>query len=798
MFDEYFSILFDRCSRRKRLIAGLAAILTAAAAIGLQWISLQNDLELMLPTDEEVHRSLRFLQESHFSDDVVVSLELRSPDRSPEELIQAAGQLERVLGPPLVTGVVSGVSEVHMVGETLDFLKHLPELLDEDALSRIDEQLNAEGVEESLRRGYRQLVKPASTFLAPFLRSDPLGISLGTFASLQELSSSLGYQVDILDGHFLSRDRAHTMLVLQTPVTITDASGARDLVSYLRERLKELPDFISADIIGGHLHTISNEDVIKRDVWLALGIASAAFFCLFVLMFRDVRAAILFLLPVASVLVAINLSNLVLSQLSYFIVGMGGVVVGISVDYGIHVYMAVRSGHGRADAVKRVAKPVVTGALTTLSVFAAFFFSSVQGYHQLALFSILSIALCLLCALFVLPHLVGGGRRIGARREFGESRIRRLQGFSGIVIVCWVAAMIVALLSMRQLGFSTDLRRLDGSEPWVTDAEEKFHRVWGGEDRPAVFVVPGKTLEEALGRNRMIYRDAMAVVEGEGFASVSAVWPSREERVANRARWVEFWKEGRESKLRELLRQHGDTYGFADDAFAPFFEGLYADTGGVDGLDRLEIFRRLKERFVQEQPEGYRLLSFFPDEDELVSRLSEVSERYPGTFLVSRNAFSRALSRSVASEIVYLAGIAAFLVPTLAFLLLRSIRLTALALVPVVTGVIAILGMIPALGLSLDAPSLISAMVAVGLCIDYGIFMVYECHYRLETGTPTAVTLSAVTTLIGAGALLFARHPLLFSIGLTMVTGVLAGYVSSMLILPSLYHRFVENGARSR
>ncbi len=126
MFNEYFSILFDGCSRRKRLIAGLAAILTAAAAIGLQWISLENDLELMLPADQEVRRSLRFLQESDFSDDVIVSLELRSPDRSPEELIQAAGELERALGPPLVTGVVSGVSEIHMVDETLALLDAPP------------------------------------------------------------------------------------------------------------------------------------------------------------------------------------------------------------------------------------------------------------------------------------------------------------------------------------------------------------------------------------------------------------------------------------------------------------------------------------------------------------------------------------------------------------------------------------------------------------------------------------------------------------------------------------------------
>jgi predicted exporter len=127
----------------------------------------------------------------------------------------------------------------------------------------------------------------------------------------------------------------------------------------------------------------------------------------------------------------------------------------------------------------------------------------------------------------------------------------------------------------------------------------------------------------------------------------------------------------------------------------------------------------------------------------------------------------------------------------LAWLLLADVRLTALALVPVVSGVVVVLGVIPALGLSVSAPHVISAMVVVGLCVDYGIFMVYACHYRLRTGTRMAVTLSAVTTVIGTGVLLFARHPVLFSIGVTMVTGVLGGYASSMLVVPALYRRMV-------
>jgi predicted RND superfamily exporter protein len=34
--------------------------------------------------------------------------------------------------------------------------------------------------------------------------------------------------------------------------------------------------------------------------------------------------------------------------------------------------------------------------------------------------------------------------------------------------------------------------------------------------------------------------------------------------------------------------------------------------------------------------------------------------------------------------------------------------------------------------------------------------------------------------------LVFAQHPALFSIGITLVIGVLAGYVSSVVVIPSL------------
>ncbi|WP_455382162.1 hypothetical protein [Salinispira pacifica] len=797
MFDERFAGIFDAVSRRRRWVAVIVAVATVAAAVDLASISLDNDIGLMLPEDDEIRRSLQFLREAHFSDRAIISLEVEPSDGSVQDLVRAVAQLEGQLGPPFVTDVVAGVAPSEMVEETLSLLRFVPQLLDEEALLEIADEMTPERVEASLRRNFRQLLGPASSFMMPLVRSDPLGISFGILRSLQELSSSLGYEVEIEGGHFISRDRAHAMLIAQTPIPVTDAAGARALIGYLREQVRKLPDGVSTDIVAGHFHTMSNEAVIKRDIWLALSITAAAFLLLFALLFRDVKAVLLFLMPVMSVLLSIRLSQLVLGRLSYFIVGMGGVVAGIAVDYGIHVYMAVQAADGRVDGAKLVAKPVVIGAMTTLGVFAAFFFSSVRGYHELAFFSIVSIGLCLGGSLLLLPQLLAGagGMRLGGAAERGV--LRRVGERHPMVVVVWGLAMLGGMVSASRVSFESDIREFDGSEPQVFEAEERFHRIWGGEEQPAVFVVPGESLEEALRRNWLVYRDAIAVIDEGSLSSLATIWPPKEERAANAARWRDFWRQGRESELRRLLLERGAAYGFSAEAFSPFFENLYVLPAADDDLEGVGVFAALRERFVQEGQSGCRVLSFFADEDRLVSALSAISKTHPGTFIVSRNALARALSRSVASEIVYLAAIAALLIPLLACLLLRDFRLTVLALVPVVTGVTAVLGMIPVLGMSLTAPSVISAMVVVGLCIDYGIFVVYDCHHDLRAGTHTAVTLSAVTTLIGTAALLLARHPVLFSIGVTMVTGVLGGYLSSMLVVPSLYRRFFGGGVEA-
>jgi predicted RND superfamily exporter protein len=79
----------------------------------------------------------------------------------------------------------------------------------------------------------------------------------------------------------------------------------------------------------------------------------------------------------------------------------------------------------------------------------------------------------------------------------------------------------------------------------------------------------------------------------------------------------------------------------------------------------------------------------------------------------------------------------------------------------------------------------VAGVIASGVIVDYGLGITYEYRQNLHFGTVMAMTLSAAANVIGAGALLFARHPALYSTGVAMVISMAVGYLASVLVVPS-------------
>jgi len=122
----------------------------------------------------------------------------------------------------------------------------------------------------------------------------------------------------------------------------------------------------------------------------------------------------------------------------------------------------------------------------------------------------------------------------------------------------------------------------------------------------------------------------------------------------------------------------------------------------------------------------------------------------------------------------------------------RSFRYAILAAVPLLAGMIWMLGIYPLLGLKLNMLNLAVIPLVIGMGIDFGIHIVHR--FRVEKDLETvymytgkAVFLSALTTMIGFGSLaLIGSFPSVASIGAILFLGIATCLVATIVLLPAL------------
>lgn len=783
------SLSFSENKRRFWIAAGM--LLAAAAALfSLRFVSFDNDISVMLPREPGILRTFQFFRDAPFARYAAVSFEAEEANVSQAELIRAAGRFAGGIDTPLITGVLTGFAPQQAAKDMLEFIRLAPQLSGEKRTQEMQAKISAGVIRKKLEEIRRILLTPAGSWMMPKIRLDPLGLHDESLRILRDLSADPNYAVELQDGHFVSRDGRHVLIMLETAVPVTDGEGARQLLNYLNGRLKNLPKGIRADIIAGHRHSVSNEKTIKRDIWITTAVTSCVFVLLFIFLFRDPRALLLFITPSISVLLSIPLCGFIAGRLSYIIMGMGAVISGIAVDYCIHVYVAMQAGQSRNEALREIAKPVISGALTTAGVFAVFLLSGVPGNRQLALFTVISTVISLGLALFVFPYFLS--------KPLKAFEDRQKKFFKGLplswdrtIIVLWILFAGLCLWAASSVKFKTDVKQYDGSESRIFAAEEKFRQIWGGKERPGMVVIQAADFEKALILSQTVQESIKTVLKDKPYTALNSVWLPEEERVSNLRRWNLFWDQNKEAQ--KTFVDESRAAGFSESAFNEFYAGWRMNETVLQDFEKIPALQQLKKRFGFQGTQGYTLVGYFPDESGLAEKVSAAVEKYEGVFVVSSRQFEKRLSEATLSEAFKLSLLIVVILPVLAFLFLKNIRHVLISLVPVASSLFFILAMLSVLKLPLNVASIIALMVVGGFSIDYGTFMIHHITHQLKTNTYLAVTISALTIFFGAGSLMFARHPVLFSYGSTMVFGIGAGYAAALFAVPA----FCRLGNRS-
>jgi len=138
------------------------------------------------------------------------------------------------------------------------------------------------------------------------------------------------------------------------------------------------------------------------------------------------------------------------------------------------------------------------------------------------------------------------------------------------------------------------------------------------------------------------------------------------------------------------------------------------------------------------------------------------------------------------------AGLTIILVSLMLWLYSRSVAYVGLTLLPLAVGVLWLLELMGWVGIHFNLANFFAVPILIAIGVDGGVHFLarwgeLKDHQALfSTSTPTAVSLSFTTTMIGFGGLLFAHHRGLASLGAVMVLGSLTGLVSCLLVLPAV------------
>jgi len=823
------SLIFRFVQLHKWIVALVLCCAVLLALATLRQASVGENIDAMLPDDaSSLAEDFRLLGQAPFLARVLVVLR-RDSDATVEELTQAARQVRAAAGPPWFSPARPGQSvSVEDMGRLLNML---PALVTPEDLTRIATLLEPKAVGAALDQARQSLLGLDGLALKQQIRMDPLqlrNIIAQRLAGLDLFGQESGPVIPD-HGFFLHPDEQSALIVLDTPVAMTDARGARRLTAELDRILAEhVPQGLEAFAVSGHAYTAANARTIQEDLLVVLAVSSLGILILFVLFLRAWQAVLVYLIPLLAMLFGAAAVAAISPVISGITLGFGAVLMGLSVDYGLHVWFGLRRGASPVEVMAALTRPVVFCWLTTAGVFSLLLFSSLPGQRQLALFTVSGLTAAMLLALLVLPVLT---RHRWARQkpEQGREAFRAddrpaalfrclsgtiAQGARPLALGLFAGLILAAVLSWPAIRFDARLQGLSVVTEELARGEQSIARSWGGVRDLAMLFSQGDNLNEALDGAFVLHGYLEHHLPRSRIISLAPVLPPAEQQYASILRWQAFWDQHAPA-LRETLQAEGARRGFARDAFAPFFawlnrtprlvapsgladalsDGLAQDQGNEwESATEKELgvpwLAALTDLLIVQDKGVHAVLTLVPDTPRLHALFAASDHNRPQILdqvrLISPTLLGEDIAEALRRDMTRFVWAAAIFVALFTSLLFSDVRRTIQALVPAVSGLAALCVALPLLDVVLNLYSVAAMFLVLGLGVDYGIFMALGHEKQEELGTRRAVLVSGLSTLAGFGALILARHPALHSIGLTVLIGIAAALPAALFVAPAL------------
>lgn len=609
-------------------------------------------------------------------------------------------------------------------------------------------------------------------------------------------------------GEYLeSKDGSELYLYLKPRGGVTDLHFSRRMLAKAKEvtdaTLQRIPG-LTVRFTGSYVIRVEEDDRMKADLGTASTLSALLAFGLILLATRRLTSLVVVMVPVTvGILFTVAVARLTIGHLNPITGFLAAVLLGLGIEYGVHLTMRFREERARFDlhraleaTVRGTFNGALTSAFTNAAAFAVLVVAEFSAFRQFGFLAAVGVLATLVATYFMGPAVLVLAERFRpeteshANDEASPSKWTPPSGALWAVVVAIVSFATWSLFVARDVGFETNLLALRGKSP-ATELNVHINGQLGLIMNPALVHVD--TLEQARALQRVINdvkQRGGATTAIDHSSSLDDLVPHDvEARLAAIARLRELFDGLPERMTRED----------SGAKVARVRELLDARPWGPE-----ELPPELRRRFMAQEGGGTLVLLYprYPCfdtrelelwADDLNAVVAAAREQGLPARVLDANRLSARIVRLVRGDgppVMFSAAVAVFL---MIWLSLRRFTDAVLVALPLYVGMIGLIGVMHLTGLSLNFFNIVLLPNLLSIAVDNSVHLFHR--YREEgpgslghvvRTTGLAALVATFSNAAGYGALVVANHGGLRSIGWLAIAGVACTFVGTTILFPAL------------
>ena len=782
-------------------------ILTFGLFFLLSRMTYKEDISDFLPANNKYSKALKVYQDLVGANKIIVIAQCTDTTRIvPDTIVRAVDLFVEELEKTEKSNQFSNLTyqlDQGQVAEVLSFVyQNIPYFLSTADYNRIDSLIcKPDFIPSQLEADKQMLMLPASGLLSENIQKDPLNLFTPIVASFQTNIPAISFEN--YDGHIFTPDMRRAIITMESPfgASETEKNGALiETLDSIAQQVSMVVPSVSFHLTGGPVIAVGNAKQIKKDSFLSITIAIIFIVLLLIYVFRRVWSILMIVVTIGwGWLFAIGGMAFFHDSVSVIVIGISSVILGIAVNYPLHLIAHLQHTPNMKMALKEISKPLIVGNVTTVGAFLALVPLKSVALRDLGLFSSLLLIGTILFVLIYLPHALKSKQRVYSISALSKVSELSIDNKRWIVVCVSILTLLLGYLSLGTV-FDPNMNHINYMSDDQKDDMSYFQHLFSSSmTGQAVYIVNSASdFDTSLDMSRNLsYTITQLEEEGvvKGKRGCSYFLTSQTEQKKRISRWNKFvFEHGKD--IEKQVRISAKNEHFNESSFDDFFDILRANYD----VKPMEYFYPLTQTVfasnisVDSIARQVNIIDMvYTNESDVEKVISRVEKAHPDIYAFDVQGMNSSIAIHLSDDFNYIGWACGLIVFLFLWLSFGSIELAILSFIPMAVSWIWILGIMSVMDIHFNVVNIILATFIFGQGDDYTIFMTEGCQYeyayrrKVLSSYKSSIIVSALIMFIGIGALIFAKHPALHSLAEVTIIGMFSVVLMAYLFPPLFF-----------